>query len=54
MRLIAERPEIYLVLAQTQTGSARRICDQNYTHTRYTLGITVRTADRRERRLSML
>ena len=49
-RLLAERPEMYLVLAQTQTTSARRICDQNYTHTHYTLGITVRTADKRERR----
>lgn len=53
-RLLAERPESCLVLAQTQTRSARRICDQDYTHTHYTLGITVGTADRRERRLSML
>lgn len=32
----------------------RRICDQDYVHTRYTLGITVRTVDRRERRLLVL
>lgn len=48
VRLLAERPESCLVLAQAQIGSARRICDQGYTHTCDTLGITVRIEGRKD------